>query len=213
MQLQLALDMMELPEALAMAEQVESEIDIIEIGTPFIVREGIRAVTAFKKAFPHRRVLADLKIMDAGEHEARMAIEAGADLVTVLGVADDATIRGTLAVARNSGCEVLVDMICVPDVEKRAAELDEMGVDYICAHTAFDVQDTGRDPLAELLQIQRVAVRAGAAVAGGITRDTIGVIAARKPAILIVGGGITGQIVPKEAAAAMRKVCGEAMSS
>jgi len=30
-------------------------------------------------------VLADLKIMDAGEHEANLAFEAGADIVTVLG--------------------------------------------------------------------------------------------------------------------------------
>ena len=43
---------------------------------------------------------ADLKIMDAGEHEANLAFNAGADIVTVLGVAHDETIRGVVRAAR-----------------------------------------------------------------------------------------------------------------
>ena len=45
------------------------------------------------------RVLADLKIMDAGGYEVAKASEAGADIITVLGVSDDATIKGAVAEA------------------------------------------------------------------------------------------------------------------
>ena len=38
--------------------------------------------------------------MDAGEHEANLAFNAGADIVTVLGVAHDETIRGVVRAAR-----------------------------------------------------------------------------------------------------------------
>ena len=96
----------------------------------------------------------------------------------------------------------MADMICVESMEKRTVQIDALGADYICAHTAFDVQGTGKAPLDELLKIQNNVKNAGAAVAGGITLSTIGLIASHKPAILIVGGGITGQ--PNPAAAAKR---------
>ncbi len=44
-------------------------------------------------------VFADLKTMDAGEPEAEIAFEAGADLVSVLGSADDSTIAGAVKAA------------------------------------------------------------------------------------------------------------------
>ncbi len=47
---------------------------------------GIAAVTAIKAAHPDKLVFADLKTADAGELEAELAFEAGADLVTVMGV-------------------------------------------------------------------------------------------------------------------------------
>ncbi len=48
------------------------------------------------------KVLADLKIMDAGGYEIMKAAEAGADIITVLGATDDSTIKGAVAEAKNS---------------------------------------------------------------------------------------------------------------
>ena len=45
---------------------------------------------------PTATLLADLKIVDAGELEAQIGFDAGADIVTVLGVAHDVTIQGAL---------------------------------------------------------------------------------------------------------------------
>ena len=60
-------------------------VDIVEIGTPLLIAEGLGAVRAVCSAHPGMIVLADTKIMDAGGYEARLAFEAGADIVTVLG--------------------------------------------------------------------------------------------------------------------------------
>jgi len=65
--LQLALDFVELEEALGLLEKVHSFVDIVEIGTPTIIRYGVEAVRRVKQSFPQKLVLADLKIMDAGE--------------------------------------------------------------------------------------------------------------------------------------------------
>ena len=99
MRLQLALDLCTIDEALAMLREVHDLVDITEVGTPMILRDGMAAVRAVKGQHPTMTVLADLKIIDAGEHEAALGVEGGADIITVLGAADDATIRGAVKAA------------------------------------------------------------------------------------------------------------------
>ncbi len=204
MKLQIALDLIDLPEAKDLVAKVADVVDIIEVGTPLVIKEGIKAVTEIKQSFPRLEVLADLKIMDAGDLEAKIALEAGADIVTVLGAAHDATIQGALDQAWAFGKAVLADLIAVDRVAKRAQELDDMGVDLVCVHTAYDVQDTGLDPVRELESVRPVLKRAGLAVAGGIKPETISQVAAFQPEIVIVGGFIMGHPDPRRAVLELR---------
>lgn len=65
-----------------------------------------------------------------------------------------------------------------------------MGVDYICVHTAFDVQQTGKNPLDELMIVNRVIQHAKSAVAGGVKLATVDTIAEQNPEVVVVGGAI-----------------------
>ena len=121
MELQLAMDLFSLEDAVAMAQRLQADADIIEIGTPLLMREGIRAIRIMQESCPKCRILADCKIMDAGGLEAEMAFSAGADIVTVCGAASDATIEAALGAARQAGKQILVDLIAVKDLETRAA--------------------------------------------------------------------------------------------
>lgn len=49
-----------------------------------------------RKAFPDRTILADMKTVDTGAIEVEMAAKAGADVVIVLGSADDSTLLDAL---------------------------------------------------------------------------------------------------------------------
>ena len=153
MKLQLALDRVDLSGIMAVLQEVGDLVDIVEIGTPVIIREGVRAVAETKRAFPEMEVLADLKIMDAGEYEASIAFDAGADIVTVLGAAHDATVLGAIRQARARSRRVMVDMIAVEDVPARVRQVDEMGADFVCVHTATDVQGGAHDPLRNLADV------------------------------------------------------------
>src|SRR5690554_5121426 len=104
--LQLALDGT-LDAARAVLEAAHSYVDVIEIGTPLIFREGVAAVRWARAAYPGKAILADLKIMDAGEAEAAIAFEAGAGVVTVLGAAADATVCGAVRAARQHGGQIM----------------------------------------------------------------------------------------------------------
>ena len=61
MELQLALDLVNISQAKEVVKEVEEHIDIVEIGTPVVINEGLRAVKEIKEAFPNLKVLADLK--------------------------------------------------------------------------------------------------------------------------------------------------------
>ena len=114
MALQLALDVAELKEALAIAKKASHYVDWIEAGTPLIKNEGLRSVRELKKHFPDKKIVADMKIMDTGKFEVGLAADAGADIVTVLGVADMKTIKDAISGARKRKVEILVDLISTP---------------------------------------------------------------------------------------------------
>jgi 3-hexulose-6-phosphate synthase len=206
MELQLALDLVDIPGAKELIKEVEPFIDIVEIGTPVVINEGLRAVKEIKQAFPNLKVLADLKVMDAAGYEVMKAAEAGADIITILGVAEDMTIKGAVEEARKQHKQILVDMIGVKDIEARAKELDAFGVDYICVHTGYDLQAVGKNSFEDLMTIKRVVKNAKVAVAGGIKLSTLPEVIKAKPDLVIVGGGITGEADKKAAAAEMRKL-------
>jgi 3-hexulose-6-phosphate synthase len=191
MKLQLALDG-ELTQSLAVLEAAAPFIDIVEIGTPLIYREGMRAVREARKAFPHLIVLADLKIMDAGGVEADLGFEAGADVVTVLGVTNDATVRGAVKAAQRAGKTIMIDLMQVANPVTRGRELLAMGCDYLCVHTAHDLQSGGHSPLETLTRLRQALPEARVAVAGGINLSTVNAIVALKPEIIVVGSAITG---------------------
>lgn len=190
MKLQAALDTLTLDECLVLLEETNGSIDIAEVGTPFVIEEGMVPVKTIKNKFPNIEVLADVKIMDAGEYEADKCFEAGADICTVLGVSHDETILGVVRSAKKYGKKVMVDMIAVPDLKKRTKEIDQMGVDYICVHTAFDVQKLGQDPLDDLKTVNSVIKNAKSAVAGGVKLETVDAIVNEGAEIIVVGGAI-----------------------
>ena len=182
MKLQLALDEMNLVDALRFADKVAEHVDIIEVGTPFVMDEGMRGVREFHRFFPDKEILADLKIMDGGYLEASYAYEAGAAYATILGVSDNLTIEGALKAARDYDRKLVVDMICVEDLPTR--------VDILAVHTGADQQAAGREPIQDLQVMTEHAKKAQIAVAGGINSKTIDKYVALKPEIIIVGSAI-----------------------
>ncbi|RLF82272.1 Fe-S cluster assembly protein HesB [Thermococci archaeon] len=189
--LQVALDVTDVEHAISIAEKVaHGGAHWLEVGTPLIKKEGIRAVELMKRRFPDRKIVADLKTMDTGALEVEMAARHGADVVSILGVADDKTIKDAVAVGKRYGIRVMVDLLGVKDKVKRAKELEKMGVHYILVHTGIDEQAQGKNPLEDLEKVVK-AVKIPVAVAGGLNLETIPKVIEAGATIIIVGGAIT----------------------
>ena len=188
--LQVALDILELDRALQIArEAVEGGVDWIETGTPLIKSEGMNAVRALKDNFPGHTILADMKTMDTGALEVEMAVKSGADIVILLGSADDSTIADARRAADKYGAKLMCDLISVPDPVARARELEKMGVDIINIHVGIDMQMMGITPI-ELLRQMRNEIHIPIAVAGGLDANSSGEAVLAGADIVIVGGNI-----------------------
>ena len=189
--LQVALDVLELERAIEIGkESLEGGADWLEVGTPLIKSEGMNAIRALKDAFPEVNIVADMKTMDTGAIEMEMAAKSGASVVSILAVADNAVIEEAVKSARKYGVAVMVDIMNTEDPVRRAKELEEMGVDYVCVHVGIDQQMKGMDVLS-LLENVSAAISTPLAVAGGMNAEMALEAVNLGADVIIVGGNIT----------------------
>lgn len=190
--LQVALDFMQLKRSVGICQEaVDGGADWVEVGTPLLKSEGTEAIRTFRKLYPGRKIIADTKTMDTGGFEVEIAAKSGADIITILGLADDSTISEAVMAARKYGAEVEIDMINVADKVERSIEVEKLGVSYICLHMGIDQQMKGDEPPIDTLKKVVESTNIPIAVAGGITAENAGEYVKAGASIIIVGGGIT----------------------
>ncbi|WP_029150117.1 3-hexulose-6-phosphate synthase [Microbacterium indicum] len=189
MKLQFAMDTLTTEAALELAAAAAPHVDILELGTPLIKSEGLRAITAIKEAHPDKIVFADLKTMDAGELEADIAFSAGADLVTVLGSAGDSTIAGAVKAAEKHGKGVVVDLIGVADKPARAKEVVALGAQFVEMHAGLDEQ---AEPGFTFETLLRDGESAGVpfSVAGGVNASSVASVQDAGAQVAVAGSAI-----------------------
>lgn len=191
MKLQIAIDMVDTSIAVNMVAEIYDVIDIVEIGTPMIMLEGMKPVNFLREIYPNLTILADTKIIDGGDIEARYAFDAGADLVTVIGIAPDDTIQAVVKTAHEHDGLCVADMLCCTDMINRSIELMKIGVDYICLHTAKDEQNSKKAPLDDLFEVKKRLPEIKTAIAGGVNFKNIHSITKAHPDIVAVGSALT----------------------
>ena len=202
--MQVALDMLELDRAIEIGrESLEGGADWLEAGTPLIKSEGMSAIRTLRDTFHATKIVADMKTMDTGALEVEMAAKSGASVVSILAVADNATINEAIESAHKYGVALMVDIINSEDPVKRAKELQELGADYVCVHVGIDQQMQGMDTL-NLLEQVAAAVNVPLAVAGGVDAESAADAVNLGADIIIVGGSITRYAHVKESTQMIR---------
>lgn len=109
--IQLALDCSSTEEALRDCQTgVVDVIDILECGYSLIAAEGARVVKIFREAFPNKPLLADLKIVDAGNKIGGMLLDGRPDYTTVLCACEPGTITAVQEEAAKRGLNTKIQI-------------------------------------------------------------------------------------------------------
>ena len=197
--LQIALDMSDAEEALRIAREVHEFADIFEVGTVLLKKEGVRMIELIKTTYPDKLVFADTKTFDFGKQEAQIVFKAGADIMSVCGIASDETISYAIEEAHASQKKVLIDLIGLGDSYRQAKRLSFLHPDYLAVHTGNDNRSSNNE-LFEKVEIISQISPIPLSISGGILLDDVSYLLMFHPAIIVVGSSIVQSPKPRQVA-------------
>lgn len=169
-----------------------SDALIIEAGTPLIKRYGVEVVQKIHQLKPETVVVADLKTLDTGNLEARMAGDATADVIGFSALAPLKTMEKFIEDCKKVGALSLMDTLNVAD-PKAVLEKLKVKPDIVELHRAIDVEQAEKAEWGDIKGIKEMCsnnVLVG--VAGGIRIDTVDKAMKAGADIVVVGRAITG---------------------
>lgn len=202
MKLQLALDRLNKKECMRIINETYTDIDILEIGTSVIKEFGMDFIREIKEEYPDVKLMADMKICDAGSYEAEIAFEAGADIVTVMGFSSSLTIKSVQKTSEEHKKSYVVDLLEIQD-RTSISKLKNLGVDSVSLHLGKDKQtENGFDT--EMFSLTE-GFDFNVFVAGGIKIKNIEAISKHNPNVLIIGSEITSKLNPGEVVKKIQK--------
>ena len=205
--IQLALDYFDLAPAIAMAYLIHKEVDVIEIGTPLTKASGMLAVQTVRALCPKNLILADIKVPDVGGGEAKMAFDAGADWMTVLGAAPLDTVRLALEEANSRpGKEMFIELTGIRDIKAQASEWREIGVERMVYHRGWDEGNFSRSWDEKDLETIQKLIEMGfkVSVAGGLDLEMVPFFKGIDISVFIIGRAIRMDPDPAESARKFR---------
>ncbi|MFW5932731.1 MAG: orotidine 5'-phosphate decarboxylase / HUMPS family protein [Candidatus Hadarchaeota archaeon] len=180
---------------------------IIEAGTPAIKRHGVDSlIPPLKERVEDAVIVADLKTMDVGDLEARIAFRAGADIAAVLAIGGKAKIFEALSEAIRHDKMILIDFIDCENPLERIAELKKemKGKEdrvIFCLHRGISEQLKSRGIYEKKELLSKAREYAGdfkLAVAGGIKEGVAKNVAEAGTDICVVGSSIYNSSDPKK---------------
>ena len=210
--LQVALDLVDMGRVRhVLAELPESDHLVIEAGTPTIKQFGLSVISEIRKVRPSAFIIADLKTLDTGNLEARMAADATADAVVISGLAPLPTIENALAEAKKTGIYSIIDMLNVADPVALIRDL-KVKPDIVELHRGIDCEKDGTCHVWGDIPAMREAAggRLLVATAGGIRVENVRDALAAGSQIIVVGRAITASKDVRHAAEEFLEQLGQA---
>jgi len=191
--LQVAFDLVDVAEVRRVLSALpDSDHILIEVGTPLVKMLGMNVVKEIRAIRPGAFIILDLKTLDTGNLEVRLAADSTADAVVISGLAPKKTIELSINEARKTGIYSIIDMLNVADPLAVLKGLD-VKPDVVELHRAIDMEKSAHawQNIPDIKALAEEGRRLLVAVAGGIRTDSEGAALAAGADILVVGRAIT----------------------
>lgn len=192
--LQMALDATDLETALASIEHVADKLDVIEVGTILAFAHGVDAVRILREKYPAHTLVCDMKITDASAILTQLAMEAGANWVTVSAAAHIETIRAAKHVTDAFQGEVQIELYGHWTFDD-AKEWAEMGIKQAIYHRSRDAELAGvswtRDDLIKMEKLSALGIELS--ITGGIVPEDLHLFKHLSVKSFIAGRALAGK--------------------
>lgn len=141
---------------------------MIEAGTPYIKKEGMRGIRMMRRLWDGL-IVADMKTMDGAIGEVDMIKEAGADAITILGASPTESLILFVERCKELGLISMVDMIGVDDPLYVLRPMKKPP-DVVVLHRGRDEEST-RGKVIEYRHVNRIKSKYDVLIsaAGGVT--------------------------------------------
>ena len=198
MKLQISLDVIDLDQALEIADQVVDSCDILEVGSLLTYKYGLQAIEQFREKFPSKTLLADVKIVDRGKEIVSLLGQAGANWITVMSGTDKNVIHTACTQAEKNNMNVMLDLLDAYSIGQSAMEAKNIGADALLFHQAYDLE--APQTFLDKWDMVKGNTDLPIFVSAHIKRENVEEIIKLDPAGLIIGKSITTAANPKEEA-------------
>lgn len=192
--IQIALDQTDLISAIEVAKNVESFVDVIEVGTILAFAEGMNAVKTLRNNHPDHILVCDMKTTDGGAILARMAFEAGADWITVSAAAHIATIGACKNIADELDKEIQIEIYGNWTFADAQAWVD-LGITQAIYHRSRDAELAGiswtNEDLEKMRQLSELGLELS--ITGGIVPEDLYLFEGIKAKTFIAGRALAGE--------------------
>lgn len=177
----LALDVLNMDDAMGIVEKVSDYINTFKIGYPLVLSEGLESITFIKENF-NCRIIADFKVADipeTNEKIANLTFEAGADAIIVHGFVGEDSAKACMDSAKIYNKEIfLLTEMSHPGasmfIQRHTEEIAEMGVrlginKYVGPSTKLDRLEKIRNIIGD----ESFLISPGVGAQGGDPKDTL----------------------------------------
>lgn len=200
--LQVALDLDNLAEMERIISSLpDRERILIEAGTPLVKKFGVGVVSKIRELKQDAFIIADLKTLDVGRIEVKMAADETADAVAISGLGTMESIEKAIHEASKQGIYSILDMMNVDNFLEKLQSLNFMP-DIVLLHRNVDLETLKKEKgeelgdMTEWGNIKKIKEILGeerlVAVAGGITPQKINEALESSADIIVVGRYIIG---------------------
>ena len=204
MKLQISYDFTNLPQALEIAKKTAAFADIIEIGAPLLITQGIKAIEMFKNEFPDKPLVADAKLVDRVSDIIPVLTKAGATHITMLYGTSNSVIQKATSVAHKHNTKLILDLIDPETMAQASLDAQSLNVDLILFHYPHETSDLYTH--IDQWETVRGNTDLPIFVSGRITREHLKEIKKLKPQGIVVGNIITHSNDPEEKAKSFKKI-------
>lgn len=176
---------------------------LLEAGTPLIKKFGVGVVSKIRAIRPDAFIIADLKTLDVGRVEIKMAADETADAVAISGLGTIESIEKAIHEAQKQGIYSILDMMNVDNFTEKLNQIqDNLKPNIVLLHRNVDLEtsmaEKGEDisNMTEWGNIKEIKKMIGSgglvAGAGGITPEKVDEAIESGADIIVVGRYIIG---------------------